>query len=95
MGTGKVPPMTRHRVRWGQHGPILEQWRRQPPTHPVNPRYRCASIQIDGRYSLFETIVNYFRDRGWLDAPPADFKWAVLTVYYAPPEDPMDRFASL
>ena len=36
--------------------------------------------------------MNVFRERGWLDAPPADFKWAILTVTYDAPEDPLDDF---
>ena len=88
-------PTTRHYVRWGKHEALLALWMDDPPIHPKNPRYRGYEIAIEGRYSWFESIVNIFRRRGWLDAPPADYKWAVLTVSYRAPKDPMDRLASL
>jgi hypothetical protein len=39
--------------------------------------------------------MNTCRERGWLDPPPADYKWAVVTVHYKAPKDPMDRFATI
>lgn len=84
-------PVTRHCVRWGQHENLLNQWRRNPPIHPESPRYQGAEVEVEGRYSWFESAVNVLRRKGWLDAPPADFKWAIVTVYYEAPEDPTDR----
>ena len=95
MSTGTSPLTTRHLVRWGQHEPLLERWEKDPPSHPMNPRYRCYEIRVDGRYSRFESLMNVFRARGWLDAPPAPYKWAVLTVYYRAPKDARERFAAL
>jgi len=95
MTGAKVPPRTIHRVRWGEHEDLLQRWKHAPPAHPENPRYTACDVEVAGRYSLFESVVNVFRQRGWLDAPPADYKWAVLTVTYKAPRDPRDRFASL
>jgi hypothetical protein len=95
MSQGQAPPSTRVCVPWRKHQAILEQWKQSPPVHPENPRYRAYEFQVEGRYSWFESVVNVFRHRGWLDAPPADYKWAVLTVRYSAPTDPMDRFATL
>ncbi len=94
MSTGHRPA-TRHKVRWGEHESLLKQWRKRPPAHPENPRYVGAEVEVEGQYSLFESVVNRFRDRGWLDAPPADYKWAVVTIYYEAPPDPSEQFAVL
>src|SRR5437764_6513101 len=88
-------PITRHYVPWGKHEALLALWSEDPPTHPENPRYRGYEVTIESRCSRFESVVNLFRARGWLDAPPADYKWAVLTVSYRAPEDPLDRLPSL
>jgi hypothetical protein len=93
MTAGQNHPTTRHYVRWGKHEPLVEQWTKQPPRHPINPRYRCYEVSVHGEYSWFERFMNIFRKNGWLDAPPADFRWAVLTVHYCAPETAMDRFA--
>jgi hypothetical protein len=86
-------PTTTHRVRWGEHVELMKAWRRRPPTHPENPRYKGCEIWVEGRYSLFERIVNIFRDRGWLDPPPPEYKWADVIVAYAAEDDPMDEFS--
>jgi hypothetical protein len=95
MSAGNLPATTRHYVRWGEHEPLVALWTDDPPVHPQNPRYRAYEIAVDGQYSWFERLMNVFRDRGWLDAPPADYKWAVVTVSYRAPKDPMDRFRAL
>jgi hypothetical protein len=95
MSQGQAPLSTRICIRWGQHKAILEEWNRKPPLHPENPRYQGFEFEVQGRYSWFESVVNVFRRKQWLDAPPADYKWAVLTVRYRAPMDPMDQFAAL
>lgn len=86
---------TTHRLRWGPHEELVQTWSKRPPVHPVNPRYKGKAVEVEGRYSLFETVINVLRRKGWLDAPPADFKYAIVTVYYEAPEDVMDQFALL
>jgi hypothetical protein len=93
MSSGVKGPTTTHRVRWGEQDDLVKSWRKRPPIHPDNPRYQACEFQVVGRYSLFETIVNIFRDRGWLDPPPPEYKWAIVTVSYRAEEDPMDQFA--
>ena len=88
MSARKPPPTTRHRVRWGEQDGLIRQWRREPPTHPENPRYFGGEFRVEGQYSLFETIVNIFRDRGWLDPPPPEYKWAIVTVVYTAIDEP-------
>ncbi|QDV35997.1 hypothetical protein [Tautonia plasticadhaerens] len=88
-------PTTTHRVRWGEHVDLVKAWRKRPPTHPDNPRYRAYDIRVEGRYSLFETIVNVFRDKGWLDPPPPEYKWADVIVSYRAEDDPRDEFSRL
>jgi hypothetical protein len=82
-------------VRWDRYKPLVEQWEKHPPAHPENPRYIGYEIRVDGQYSMIESIINIFRARGWLDPPPAPYKWAVLTVYYRAPADAWERFAAL
>jgi hypothetical protein len=86
---------TTHRMPWGPHSEIVQEWIDQPPTHPMNPRYRASRVEVEGRYSLFERAVNIFRDRGWLDPPPPEYKWADVTIYYEAPAEAMDHFGQL
>ena len=91
MSTEKSPPTTTHRVRWHKHEELLERWKENPPVHPQNPRYRAYEFHVHGRYSWFETLLNICRDKKWLDPPPAEFKWADVTVFYKAPKDKMER----
>jgi hypothetical protein len=95
MDSSRPTITTQHKFRWGKHETVLKIWKTHPPTHPVSPRYRAIDFSVEGRYSLVESIVNIFRDKGWLDAPPADYKWAIITVYYRAPKDASDYFARL
>ncbi len=95
METGKKTLTTQHKVPWERHESVLRTWKSDPPTHPDSPRYRAYDFSVEGRYSFFESVVNLFRQRGWLDAPPADYKWAILTIYYRAPKDPRDYFAKI
>ena len=92
MDTSRPTVTTQHKFPWERHEAVLKMWKSQPPTHPDSPRYRAYDFTVEGRYSLFESVVNIFRERGWLDAPPADFKWAIVTVFYKAPKDPRDYF---
>lgn len=86
---------TCHKMRWEKHEGVLRSWKSNPPVHPANPRYRAYDFSVEGRYSFFETVVNVLRHRGWLDAPPASYKWAIVTVSYRAPRDPRDYFVAL
>lgn len=94
METAKQTLTTRHKVPWPTHESVLKTWKSDPPIHPKSPRYRAYDFEVEGKYSLFESVVNVFRERGWLDAPPPDYKWAVLTVFYKAPKDARDYFAA-
>lgn len=92
MDTSRPTITTRHKFPWERHEKVLRMWKSDPPRHPDSPRFRAYDFEVEGRYSFFESVMNVFRDKGWLDAPPADFKWAVVTVYYKAPKDPRDYF---
>ncbi|HEU5117344.1 MAG TPA: hypothetical protein VFT74_11935 [Isosphaeraceae bacterium] len=95
MDSSRPTITTEHKVRWEKHETLLKIWKHHPPVHPVSPRYRAIDFSVEGRYSFVESIVNIFRDKGWLDAPPADFKWAIITVYYRAPKDAREHFDRL
>ncbi len=95
MSTQAKTVATCHKMPWSKHETVLRTWKSNPPVHPANPRYRAYDFSVEGRYSLFESIVNAFRQRGWLDAPPAEYKWAIVTVSYRAPRDPRDYFVAL
>lgn len=95
MDTSLRTVTTQHRFPWERHEKVLKMWKSNPPTHPENPRYRAYDFSVEGRYSMVESVVNIFREKQWLDAPPADYKWAIVTVYYKAPRDPRDVFAGM